>query len=171
MDNCFYFSELLTRIQKNTSKILLTPVRNPAPVSSRIPIRLTRGISDFSVSVIMKKALLVSLMGLLACGTMFAQRLPGGASPENYSLTVNVNFPTNSFDGDETIKVKLDQATNTITLNALEIDFHEVTITAGGQTQTAEGLHRREDRDGDVHRRQAASRRAKPRCTSSTPAS
>ncbi len=27
--------------------------------------------------------------------------------------------------------------TNTITLNALEIDFHDVSITAGGQTQTA----------------------------------
>ena len=78
----------------------------------------------------MKKLLLLSLVGLLAFGTMFAQRLPEGASPINYSLTVNVNFPTNSFEGDETIKVKLDQATNTITLNALEIDFHEVAITA-----------------------------------------
>ena len=85
----------------------------------------------------MKKALLISIVGLLACGTSLAQRLPGGVSPEHYSLTVNVNFPTNSFEGDETIKVKLDQATSTITLNALEIEFHDVSITAGGQTQTA----------------------------------
>ena len=84
----------------------------------------------------MKKSLVVLAVGLLTC-TAFAQRLPGGASPEHYTLTVDVNFPTNSFDGDETIQVKLDKPTNTITLNALEIDFHDVSVTAGGQTQPA----------------------------------
>ena len=85
----------------------------------------------------MKKSLLVVAVGLLTCCTAFAQRLPGGATPDHYSLTVDVNFPTNSFDGDETINLKLDKPSNTITLNALEIDFHDVTVTAGGQTQTA----------------------------------
>jgi aminopeptidase N len=84
----------------------------------------------------MKKTLVFLAVGLLTC-TAFAQRLPGGASPEHYTLTVDVNFPTNSFDGDETIKVNLDKPTNTITLNALEITFHNVSVTAGGQTQTA----------------------------------
>ncbi len=73
----------------------------------------------------------------MACCTAFAQRLPGGAIPDHYSLTVNVNFPNNSFDGDETINLKLDKPANTIILNALEIDFHDVTVTAGGQTQKA----------------------------------
>ena len=85
----------------------------------------------------MKKSMLIVAVGLLTCCTAVAQRLPGGATPDHYSLTVDVNFPTNSFDGNETINLKLDKATNTITLNAVEIDFHEVTVTAGGQTQTA----------------------------------
>jgi aminopeptidase N len=85
----------------------------------------------------MKKAIVVFAVCLVASCTAFAQRLPGGATPDHYSLTVNVNFPNNSFDGDETINLKLDKPTNTITLNALEIDFHDVTVTASGQTQTA----------------------------------
>ena len=85
----------------------------------------------------MKKSLFVIALGLIACSTAFAQRLPGGATPDHYSLTIDVNFPTNSFDGDETINLKLDKPSNTITLNALEIEFHDVTVTAGGQTQTA----------------------------------
>ncbi|HTV64176.1 MAG TPA: M1 family metallopeptidase [Bryocella sp.] len=85
----------------------------------------------------MKKFLLVLVAGLLACGTAFAQRLPGGASPDHYALSVNIDFPTNSYEGDETINLKLAKPSDTITLNALEIDFHEVTVSAGGKTQTA----------------------------------
>ncbi len=85
----------------------------------------------------MKRTLLVFAAGLLACCTAVAQRLPGGASPDHYALSVNINFSNNTFDGDETIDLKLSKPTNTITLNAVEIDFHTVTVTAGGQTQTA----------------------------------
>ncbi len=85
----------------------------------------------------MKKFLLVFAAGLLACCTAVAQRLPGGASPDHYALTVNLNFATNSYEGDETIDLKLSKPSDTITLNALEIDFHEVTVTAGGKIQTA----------------------------------
>jgi len=85
----------------------------------------------------MKKFLLVFAAGLLACCTAVAQRLPGGAAPDHYALTVNINFPTNSYEGDETIDLKLTKPSDTITLNALELDFHEVTVSAGGKTQTA----------------------------------
>jgi aminopeptidase N/puromycin-sensitive aminopeptidase len=85
----------------------------------------------------MKRILLVFTAGLLACCTAVAQRLPGGASPDHYSLAININFANNTFDGDETIDLKLAQPSNSITLNAVEIDFHDVTVTAGGQTQTA----------------------------------
>ena len=85
----------------------------------------------------MKKFLLVFAAGLLASCPAFAQRLPGGATPDHYGLIININFPTNSYEGDETIDLKLSKASDTITLNALEIDFHEVTVSAGGKTQTA----------------------------------
>ncbi len=85
----------------------------------------------------MKRILLVFTAGLLACCAAAAQRLPGGANPNHYALTVNMNFPSNTYDGDEIIDLALTKPSNTITLNAVEIDFHEVTVTAGGQTQTA----------------------------------
>jgi aminopeptidase N/puromycin-sensitive aminopeptidase len=85
----------------------------------------------------MKTFLLVVAAGLLACSTAVAQRLPGGATPDHYSLTVNINFPNNNYDGDETIDLKLTKPSDTITLNAVEIDFHEVSVTAAGKTQTA----------------------------------
>ena len=85
----------------------------------------------------MKRILLVFVAGLLACTAAVAQRLPGGANPEHYALTVNMNFSNNSYDGDERIDLTLTKPTNSITLNALEIDFHEVTVSAVGRTQTA----------------------------------
>ncbi|MGA3316410.1 MAG: hypothetical protein ABSC64_08210 [Candidatus Korobacteraceae bacterium] len=85
----------------------------------------------------MKRTLLVFAAGLLTCCTAVAQRLPGGASPDHYSLAITIHFPDNTFGGDETIDLKLAKPTRTITLNAVEIGFHDVTVTAGGQTQTA----------------------------------
>ena len=85
----------------------------------------------------MKRILLACSMALLACCSAFAQRLPGGATPEHYSLSFTINFPNNTFEGDETIAFTLAKPSKTITLNAVEIDFHEVTVSAGGQTQTA----------------------------------
>ena len=93
----------------------------------------------------MKRILLVLAAGLLACCTAFAQRLPGGASPNHYSLAVNINFSNNTFDGDETIDLNLTKPSNTITLNALEIDFHQVTVTAGGTNADCEGFQRRKE--------------------------
>jgi len=85
----------------------------------------------------MKRILLTCSLALLACCTALAQRLPGGASPSHYSLTFDIRFASNSFEGDESIDLALSQTSKSITLNAVEIDFHDVTIIAGGQTQTA----------------------------------
>ena len=79
----------------------------------------------------------VALTCLLFACAASAQRLPGGAVPDHYALTFAINFPANTFEGDETIDLKLTKPTSTITLNAVEIDFHQVTVTAAGQTQTA----------------------------------
>jgi aminopeptidase N len=85
----------------------------------------------------MKRSLFLIIVGLLVSCAATAQRLPGGAVPDHYSLTFAINFSTNGFEGDETIDLRLTKPANSITLNALEIDFHEVTVTAAGQTQTA----------------------------------
>ena len=41
------------------------------------------------------------------------------------------------FEGNETIAIRLLKPSSEITLNAVDIDFHEVTVTSGGTTQKA----------------------------------
>jgi aminopeptidase N len=66
-----------------------------------------------------------------------AQRLPEVASPENYKLTFTPDLEKARFEGDETISLRVMKPTSEITLNAVDIDFHEVSITSGGSTQKA----------------------------------
>jgi aminopeptidase N len=66
-----------------------------------------------------------------------AQRLPEVARPENYKLTFTPDLDKAKFEGDETIAIRLLKASSEITLNAADIDFHDVTVTSGGTTQKA----------------------------------
>jgi aminopeptidase N len=67
----------------------------------------------------------------------FAQRLPSGVIPESYDLTLNPNLELATFAGEETIHVRLDKSADRIVLNSAEIDFHQVTIVAAHNSQTA----------------------------------
>ncbi|HKY23025.1 MAG TPA: M1 family metallopeptidase [Vicinamibacterales bacterium] len=66
-----------------------------------------------------------------------AQQLPRTAIPEHYDIHLAPDFSTDTFAGRVTISVRLTGPTRSVTLNAAEIEFHEVTITAGGATQVA----------------------------------
>jgi aminopeptidase N len=66
-----------------------------------------------------------------------AQRLPQTVRPEHYTLALTPDLKAATFAGKETIDVTLAEAANSITLNAAEITFHTVTVTAGENTQTA----------------------------------
>ena len=85
----------------------------------------------------MKKTLAVVIFGLLTLSIATAQRLPETARPENYKLTLTPDLENAKFAGDETITVSVLKPTSEITLNAVDIDFHEVTIASGGTTQKA----------------------------------
>jgi len=65
------------------------------------------------------------------------QRLPGTVVPEHYSLWFAPDLEKETFRGRASIDVVLTEPSTTITLNAAEIEFGEVTITSGGRTQTA----------------------------------
>lgn len=65
------------------------------------------------------------------------QRLPHEAVPENYKLIFTPNLEKATFQGDDTISVRVLKPTSQITLNAVDIDFREVTIASGGVTQKA----------------------------------
>jgi aminopeptidase N len=85
----------------------------------------------------MKKTLTVVTFILLTLSVATAQRLPETARPENYKLTFTPDLEKAKFEGDETISVRVLKPTSEITLNAVDIDFHEVTIASGGRTQKA----------------------------------
>jgi aminopeptidase N len=85
----------------------------------------------------MKRILAVLSFLALAFSMARAQRLPETARPENYKLTFTPDLDKATFEGDETIAIRVLKPTSEITLNAADIDFHEVTITSGGATQKA----------------------------------
>ena len=67
----------------------------------------------------------------------FAQRLPTNAVPSHYEIAVGIDLAAATFAGDETIHVRLSAPSDSIVLNAAEVAFSEVTVTAGARTQTA----------------------------------
>ncbi len=85
----------------------------------------------------MKRILAVITFVAAALSFTAAQRLPETATPENYKLTFTPDLEKASFEGDETIAIRVLKPTSEITLNAADIDFHDVSITSGGAAQKA----------------------------------
>src|SRR5260221_7098609 len=80
---------------------------------------------------------LLCFLSLLACAPAGAQRLPATIVPSHYDLAFDVDLSGARFEGVETIKATLSEPARRIVVHALEIQFHEVTIQAGGATQQA----------------------------------
>src|ERR1700752_3663437 len=92
----------------------------------------------------MKRTFAVMIFLVLALSFVTAQRLPEVATPENYKLTFTPDLDKAKFEGDETISIRVLKPTSEITLNAVDIEFHEVTIAGGGSTQKATGTPQKE---------------------------
>src|SRR5271166_6843304 len=87
----------------------------------------------------MKRTLAALSFALMAFSLAVAQRLPEVAVPENYKLTFTPDLEKATFEGDETISIRVLKPTKEITLNSADIDFHNITIASGGMTQKASG--------------------------------
>jgi aminopeptidase N len=85
----------------------------------------------------MKRILAVLTFALATFSLAAAQRLPEVAAPDAYKLTFTPDLEKATFEGDETISIRVLKPTAEITLNAVDIGFHEVTVTSGGSTQKA----------------------------------
>ena len=85
----------------------------------------------------MKRILAVLVFTSAALSLAAAQRLPEMAAPENYKLIFAPNLEKATFEGDETISVRIPKPTSEITLNAVDITFADVTVASGGSTQKA----------------------------------
>src|SRR5258705_1362682 len=78
-----------------------------------------------------------TLVALTFATAALAQRLPATASPTHYALWFAPDLQGATFRGRETIDVTIPNPTTSMTLNAAEIQFGPVTITAAGRTQAA----------------------------------
>ncbi len=67
-----------------------------------------------------------------------AQRLPTTVTPDHYDLAFVVDLSRERFEGTETIKAQVAETTARIVLNAVELQFHEVTIGSGANAQKAD---------------------------------
>jgi aminopeptidase N len=76
---------------------------------------------------------------LLVCLPLMAgaQRLPYGVTPKHYTLSFTPDLQKATFSGEETIDVEVNQTGGSITLNAIELEFQEATITQDSKTQVA----------------------------------
>ena len=85
----------------------------------------------------MKRVFALCAFALLVASLALAQRLPAVARPENYKLTFTPDLDKATFAGDESIAIRVLKPTSEITLNAIDIDFEEVSVASGGGTQKA----------------------------------
>jgi hypothetical protein len=71
---------------------------------------------------------------VLISAAVHAQRLPGVAIPQHYTLQLTPNLQTATFTGEETIDLTLAQATDVIVLNAWQLKFDAVTAEVNGKS-------------------------------------
>jgi aminopeptidase N len=79
----------------------------------------------------------LALLAAVIAAPAAAQRLPGGVTPEHYTLWFAPDLERETFRGRAEIRVRLDAAASAVTLHAAEITFGDVAIEAGGRTQPA----------------------------------
>jgi aminopeptidase N len=93
----------------------------------------------------MKRTFAVLAFIVLTISLATAQRLPEVARPDNYKLTFTPDLENAKFAGDETITIHVLKPTSEITLNAVDIDFQDVTITSSGANQKAKVTPQKEN--------------------------
>src|SRR5437870_5471875 len=85
----------------------------------------------------MRRPLIAAVLFTVLAAPAFAQRLPATVVPDHYDLAFSVDLANGRFSGSETIRVRLIEPTSRIVLNAVDLQFQEVTIVAGRSTEQA----------------------------------
>ena len=71
-----------------------------------------------------------------AAGTIQDYRLPGIVTPERYLLRLTPDLTAFTFDGEETVAIKVHEQTSEIQLNALELEIDRASVERGGKSLT-----------------------------------
>ncbi len=96
-------------------------------------------------------AVCAALLSFTSIPALQAQRLPTDATPQHYSLTLEPDLRAATFTGKEEIDVTLAKPSTSITLNAAQITFQNVTIAANGNTQTANVTENKPNQQATLH--------------------
>jgi aminopeptidase N len=103
-------------------------------VVRQIPARAQLKFLEEKMVLLKKSVWLIVLLLPLFAG---AQRLPYGISPKHYALVFTPDLQKAVFSGDETLNVEVNKTSAIFTLNAVELEFQEATITQDNKTQVA----------------------------------
>jgi len=85
----------------------------------------------------MKRSSLLLACQFLAALPLLAQRLPDTVVPDAYDLKFTPDLGSATFAGEETIRVHLQKATTSVTLNSAEIEIKAASIASGDFKQAA----------------------------------
>ena len=99
----------------------------------------------------MKTCWVVLILSLAAVPAQ-AQRLPATVTPVHYDLASSRTWPRRPSPATRRSTSRSRRRQTAIVLNAAEITFEKVAVTAGGRTQAADGDARCHEGSGDVHR-------------------
>ena len=105
----------------------------------------------------MKPTLFALVLFVTSSVPALAQRLPRTVLPDHYDLAITPDLGSATFAGNEKIRVHVQQPTREITLNAAEITFGTVTVTAAGRDQQATVTLNAADEQATLHVAQALS--------------
>lgn len=86
----------------------------------------------------MKRPILSVILLCWLTGVASAQRLPQTVVPEHYRISFTPTFEKDTFSADETIAIRVLEGGTSVTLNSIEIEFQDATITSGTTTQKAQ---------------------------------
>src|SRR5436190_8971839 len=74
----------------------------------------------------------------LAAAPLFAAtRLPQTVIPDRYTIRIEPDLAAETFRGEETIDVDVKEPVDSITVHSVELDLHDVTVSAAGRQRPA----------------------------------
>lgn len=79
------------------------------------------------------KQLAVAAVALFAALPLAAARLPKSVIPDHYAITITPDLKNETFSGEETIDVDVREPVDTITLHAVDLELHDVTLASGSK--------------------------------------
>ena len=77
----------------------------------------------------------------MATTTPDREILPGNVVPRHYRLSLTPDFHTFKYKGQVDVKLDVNEATSSIVLNALELEFHSASVKSGGKSIKSKNIN------------------------------